>query len=180
MPRMASSTHAKRETFARRNGCAGRVLALPWSMRTPRTILVPIDFGDASTAALDYAVGLVEGTDAKVYVLHTFEIPIVGLPDGVVAATAELTSRIVNAAQRALDDTVARYRDRKVWLKPLLKQGDAREVIIAQTKELGAELICIGTHGRRGIARALIGSIAESVLRTSPVPVLTVHGPPEA
>jgi nucleotide-binding universal stress UspA family protein len=149
-------------------------------MRTPRTILVPIDFGDASSAALDYAVELVEGTDADVYVLHTFEIPIVGLPDGVVAATAELTSRIVNAAQGALDDTAARYEDRKVRVKTLLKQGDAREVILAQAKELGAELVCIGTHGRRGIARALIGSVAESVVRTSPVPVLTVHGPAPA
>lgn len=144
-------------------------------MRTPRVILVPVDFGDASNAALDYAVELVEGTDAKVYVLNTFEMPIVGLPDGVVAATAELTSRIVEAAQRALDETATRYEDRKVALKTLLAQGDAREVILEKAKELGAELICIGTHGRRGIARALIGSVAESVVRTSPVPVLTVH-----
>ena len=149
-------------------------------MRTPRTILVPIDFGDASLAALDYIVDLVEGTEASIYVVNTFEIPIVGLPDGVVAATAELTSRIVNAAQKALDDIVDRYEGRKVVLTPLLKQGDAREVIIALAKELGADLICIGTHGRRGIARALIGSVAESVVRTSPVPVLTVHAPEAA
>ena len=146
-------------------------------MRTPRTILVPVDFGDASIAALDYAVALVEGADARIYVLNTFELPIVGLPDGVVAATTELTSRIVNAAQKALDDTVERYAGRKVVLTPLLKQGDAREVILAQAKELDADLICVGTHGRRGIARALIGSVAESVVRTSPVPVLTVHAP---
>jgi nucleotide-binding universal stress UspA family protein len=157
----------------------GRLLALHSSMRTPRTILVPVDFGDASNAALDFAVDLVEGTDAKIYVLHTFEIPFVGLPDGVVAATAEVTSRLVNAAQRALDDTIARYKDRKVRLKALLKQGDAREVILAQVKEHDADLVCIGTHGRRGIARALIGSVAESVVRTCPVPVLTTHGPPE-
>lgn len=144
-------------------------------MRTPRIVLVPIDFSEASNAALDYAVELVEGSDAKVYVLHTFEIPIVGLPDGVIAATAEVTSRLVNAAQGALDDVVARHGDRRVKMQTLLKQGDAREVILAQAKELGADLICIGTHGRRGIARALIGSVAESVVRTSPVPVLTVH-----
>jgi nucleotide-binding universal stress UspA family protein len=146
-------------------------------MRTPRTVLVPIDFGDASMAALDYAVDLVEGTDAKVYVLHTFEIPLVGLPDGVVAATAELTSRIVNAAQKALDETIERYAGRRVVITPLLKQGDTRKVILALAKELDADLVCIGTHGRHGIARALIGSVAEAVVRTSPVPVLTVHGP---
>lgn len=146
-------------------------------MRTPKNILVPVDFGEASDAALDYAVDLAEGTDAKVFVLHTFEIPIVGLPDGVVAATAELTGRIVNAAQKALDDTLKRYAGRKVPVTAILKQGDAREIILSQAKELGADLIVIGTHGRRGIARALIGSVAESVVRTSPLPVLTVHAP---
>jgi nucleotide-binding universal stress UspA family protein len=146
-------------------------------MRMPRTILVPTDFGDASIAALDFAVDLVEGTDAKIYVLNTFEIPIVGLPDGIVVATAELTSRIVNAAQKGLDDAVARYEGRRVVMTPLLKQGDARKVILAQAKELDADLVCIGTHGRRGIARALIGSVAEGVVRSSPIPVVTVHAP---
>lgn len=146
-------------------------------MRTPKSILVPVDFGEASEAALDYAVDLAEGVGAKVVILHTFEIPIVGLPDGVVAATAELTGRIVNAAQKALDDAVARYAARKVPITAVLKQGDAREVILAEAKELGSDLIVIGTHGRRGIARALIGSVAERIVRTSPVPVLTVHGP---
>lgn len=145
-------------------------------MKTPRIVLVPIDFGDASTAALDYAVELVEGTQARIYVLHTFEVPIVGLPDGVLVATAELTSRIVNAAQKALDETVARYAGRKVVMTTLLKEGDARKVILAEAADLDADLICIGTHGRKGIARALIGSVAEMVVRTSPVPVLTVHG----
>jgi nucleotide-binding universal stress UspA family protein len=148
-------------------------------MRTLRTILVPIDFGDASMAALDYAADLAEGTDTKIYVLHTFEVPIIGLPDGVAVATAELTSRIVNAAQKALDDAIARYDGRKLVMTPLLKEGDARKAILSMAKELDADLVCIGTHGRRGVARALIGSVAESVVRTSPVPVLTVHGPPE-
>lgn len=146
-------------------------------MRTPRTILVPIDFGDASVAALDYAVDLAEDTDTNVYVLHTFEVPLVGLPDGVLAGTAELTSRIVNAAQRGLDDTLARYDGRKVVLTPLIEQGDTRDVVIDLAEKLGAELVCMGTHGRRGIARAMIGSVAESIVRTSPVPVLTVRAP---
>jgi nucleotide-binding universal stress UspA family protein len=144
-------------------------------MRKPSIILVPVDFGDASLAALDYAVDLAEGSATKIFVLHTFEIPIIGLPDGVVAATAEFTSKIVNAAQGALNDAVARYKDRKVGITPILKQGDAREVILQQAEELDADLICVGTHGRRGIARALIGSVAESIVRTSPVPVLTTH-----
>jgi nucleotide-binding universal stress UspA family protein len=147
-------------------------------MKTPRIVLVPTDFGDASTTALDHAVSLVEGTEARIYVLYAFELPIVGFPDGVLVATAELTSRIVNAAQKGLDDAVARYAGRKVVITTLLKQGDARRVILEVADELDADLICIGTHGRRGVARALIGSVAEMVVRASPVPVLTVHAPP--
>lgn len=146
-------------------------------MRTPKNILVPVDFGEASEAALAYAVDLAEGTDAKVFVLHSYELPLVGLPDGVVSATAELTGRVVRAAQQALDELVRRYEKRKVPVTSHLEQGDAREVILRQAERLGADLIVIGTHGRRGIARALIGSVAESVVRTSPVPVLTVHAP---
>lgn len=149
-------------------------------MRTPRIILVPIDFSEASTAALDYAVDLAEDTDAKVFVLHTFELPTVGFPDAFIPPTAELTGRIVEGARVGLDTTLARYAKRKVPVKALLERGDAREVILAKAEELGADLICIGTHGRKGIARALIGSVAESVVRTSPIPVLTVHAPAQA
>ena len=144
-------------------------------MRLPKTILVPIDFGDASKAALDYAVDLAERLDAKVFVLHSFEIPIVGFPDGVMPATAEMTAQIVAQSEKALADARTRHAARKVPLTTMLEQGDAREVIHAKAKELGADLVVVGTHGRRGIARALIGSVAESVVRTSPVPVLTVH-----
>lgn len=145
-------------------------------MRTPKIVLVPVDFSEASVAALAYAVDVVEGTNAKVFVLHAFEIPILGLPDGVVTATAELTGRIVNAAQKALDDLVAEYRGR-VDLRALLKQGDAREIILAQAQDLTADLIVMGTHGRRGIARALIGSVTETIVRTAPIPVLTLASP---
>lgn len=144
-------------------------------MRLPKTILVPIDFGDASTAALDYAVDLAERLDAKVFVLHSFEIPIVGFPDGVMPANAELTSQVIARSEKALADARARHATRKVPLTTLLEQGDAREVILAKAKELGADLLVLGTHGRRGIARALLGSVTETVVRTSPIPVLTVR-----
>lgn len=141
-----------------------------------KTILVPTDFGDPGESALAYAIDLAEGLKAEVILLHAFELPIVGFPDGAMVATADIASRIVNAAQKALDDAVAKYKKRSIALKPLLKQGDAREVVLAVAKDVGANLIVMGTHGRRGIARALIGSVTESVVRTSPVPVLTVHG----
>ena len=144
-----------------------------------KTLLVPIDLGEQSNAALDYAVDLAETLGARIYVLYAFELPIVGFPDGVVLPTAELASRITTAGQAALDHAIERHTGRKVEMTALLKQGDPREMIVEQAKEVGADLIVMGTHGRRGAARALIGSVAERVVRTATVPVLTVHARPD-
>ncbi|HVH41185.1 MAG TPA: universal stress protein [Labilithrix sp.] len=140
-----------------------------------KNILVPIDFGEPSDSALGHAIDLAEALDAKVYVLNVYELPLVGFPDGAVIPTAEIASRIVNASQKVLDEAVAKHRGRKVAVSALLKQGDARDVILSVAKEVGAGLIVMGTHGRSGIARALIGSVAERIVRTSSIPVLTVH-----
>jgi nucleotide-binding universal stress UspA family protein len=56
-----------------------------------------------------------------------------------------------------------------------LKTGDARDLINQTAAEVGADLIVMGTHGRRGVRRALLGSIAETVVRSAPCPVLTVR-----
>jgi nucleotide-binding universal stress UspA family protein len=144
-------------------------------MNPIKKILVPTDLGEPGESALAYAVGLSESLGAEVILLHAFELPVIGFPDGALVATADLASRIVNASQKALGEAVERYKGRKVKLSPVLTQGDPREIILAVANDMGADLIVMGTHGRRGIARALIGSTTESVVRTSPVPVLTVH-----
>lgn len=143
-------------------------------MNLPSVILVPTDFGDAASRALDYAVALAKPLGAELVLLHTFELPVIGFPDGAMAATAELTTRIVAAAQQALDQEVARA-GAGVPMKALLRQGDAWQMALATAQETGANLIVMGTHGRRGLPRALIGSVAEKMVRTAPVPVLIVH-----
>jgi nucleotide-binding universal stress UspA family protein len=145
-------------------------------MNSIKTILVATDFGEPGERALTYAVDLARWLGAKVVLLHAFELPVVGFPDGAMLASAEIASRITNAAQKALDEAVANVRrDGKIEITTLLEQGDPREVVLAMAKETEANLIVMGTHGRKGIARALIGSVTESVVRVSPIPVLTVH-----
>jgi len=61
----------------------------------------------------------------------------------------------------------------------VMRTGDARDVIVNTAVEVGADLIVMGTHGRRGLRRALLGSVAESVLRHAPCPVLLMRSPPE-
>jgi nucleotide-binding universal stress UspA family protein len=145
-----------------------------------KTLLVPVDSGAPSEAALAYAVDLAEGLGARIYLVHGYELPIIGLPDGTVVATAEIASSITKTAQDTLDRAMARCEGHKVEVTPLLKQGNPKELILGLSQELGADLVVMGTHGRRGVVRALIGSVTESVVRTSTIPVLTVHETPHA
>jgi nucleotide-binding universal stress UspA family protein len=144
-------------------------------MDLPKTLLVPTDFGEASERALAYAVALAKRLGADVVVLHAFEIPIVGFPDGAMVATAELTSRILEGAQSGLDRALARHKGDEVPMRAFVRQGDPWRSVLEAATEFSAEMIVMGTHGRRGLPRALIGSVAEKIVRTATVPVLTVH-----
>jgi nucleotide-binding universal stress UspA family protein len=61
-------------------------------------------------------------------------------------------------------------------MRGITRQGETWRVIAETAEELGAGLVVMGTHGRRGLPRAILGSVAEKVVRTAPCPVLTVHG----
>lgn len=149
-------------------------------MNPPKTILVATDFSEPSDAALAYAATLGQKLGAALHLVNSFELPIAFFPDGVLVVTAEAASRITDAAQTRLREAVDAYAKRGIAVTSHLVQGDAREGILSVASKVGADLIVMGTHGRRGLSRALIGSITESVLRTSNVPVLTVHAPPKS
>ena len=145
----------------------------------PKTILVPTDFSDSSDFALAYAVKLARSLGAELVVLHTYELPMIGFPDGTLVATAELTSRVLDGARVALDAAVAKHGNAGVPLRTLVKEGESWRTIVDAAPEVGAGLIVMGTHGRSGLPRALLGSVAEKVVRMAPCPVLTVHATPE-
>jgi nucleotide-binding universal stress UspA family protein len=136
-------------------------------------ILVPTDFSPCSEQALDYAIEMADKLGAKVHLLSVIGIPSYGVPELGVGLTATMMDNMITDTQRALDQLT---RDRKSVSQALVRAGDARDVILQTAEELPADLIVMGTHGRRGISRALLGSVAEMIVRTSPVPVLTVRG----
>ena len=142
-----------------------------------RPILVPTDFGEGSNVALDVAVELSELLSAEILLIHTYEIPVVGFPDGTLVATAELTSRLLEGAKQGLDAQVRAHEKAGVRLRAIIKQGQPWRTIIDAAEELKVGLIVMSTHGRKGLPRALLGSVAEKVVRTAPCPVLTVRGP---
>jgi nucleotide-binding universal stress UspA family protein len=144
---------------------------------TIQRILVGHDFGDAAHAALAYALDLAEKLDARVTVVHAYEVPVYGFPEGI-ALTTDVTGQIRAASVEALDGVVQRAARPRVDVHGMLRQGPAWSEITTAAAEMHADLIVVGTHGRRGLAHALLGSVAEKVVRTAPCPVLTVHGTP--
>jgi nucleotide-binding universal stress UspA family protein len=141
-----------------------------------RRFLVPTDFTETSERAIDWALDLAARVGASVTVMHAYEIPVLGFPDGALIASPEIAARIAEAGRGALDRTVEKYKGRGVPLDAALRDGVAYEEINAMAESIHADLIVIGTHGRRGIARALLGSVAENVIRTATRPVVTIHG----
>lgn len=141
----------------------------------PKTILVPTDFSEPSIAALDYAVDLAEKVGATVHVIHAYELPLIGAPEASLMMSTDMLKGILDAAEKALAELAGKYAARKINLVTALEQSDPRDAVVAASRRVDADLIIMGTHGRRGLARALIGSVAETVVRTSTVPVLTIR-----
>lgn len=143
----------------------------------PETILVASDFSDTARIAADWAVELARSLGARLVVAHAFDMPVVGVPDAAFIVDAKTAARLSEQAQRGLDAEVARLRELGVEVEGILRQGDAREVVPKAAESAGAGLIVVGSHGRRGLSRALLGSVAESIVRHSHVPVAVVRKP---
>ena len=141
----------------------------------PKNILVPTDLSSYAEEAFDYACELAAKLDATVHLVNVIAIPALGLPELGMAVTATMIDTMVADNQTALDALAARRRGDTRIGQVLLKTGDARDMIDQAAEEVGADLIVMGTHGRRGFSRALLGSVAETVVRTAPCPVLTIR-----
>jgi nucleotide-binding universal stress UspA family protein len=138
-------------------------------MPLPRKILVPVDFAPCAQAALDQAAELAGALAASLTVLHVE-------PSETAKTASALESH--DAAVRALGEYVERARgvigERA---QGLLRTGDPDRVIREHAVDGGFDLIAMGTHGRSGRLHMLTGSVAESVLRNAPCPVLIVRMP---
>jgi universal stress protein A len=144
-------------------------------MALPKTILVATDFSEHADQALQYAADLAMTMDATIHIVHAIGIPPMGIPEMGIAYSSVMMETTTKHAQAALDARAERYHDR-VSLAPVrLEVGDAREVIDSVAEQIGADLIVMGTHGRRGLRRVLLGSVAEAVVRSAPCPVLTIR-----
>ena len=141
----------------------------------PQNILVPTDLSEGAEEALDYACELAKKFGAKLHLVNVIGIPTLGVPELGVAITSTVIDSIIRDNQTALDKLAEQKRCKAQIGEVILRTGDARDVINQTAKELQCDLIVMGTHGRRGVSRALLGSVTETVVRTAPCPVLTVR-----
>ena len=140
-----------------------------------KNVLFATDFGPSSKRAETLAIEVAQRFGAKLTVVHVYEIPSY-VYAGVPYTPADLVTPIREGAREALDQDIAAIRTKMPDAVALLRSGYAADEILKVIKETHADLIVLGTHGRRGVPRALLGSVAEKLVRTSPIPVLTVHG----
>jgi nucleotide-binding universal stress UspA family protein len=156
-------------------------------------ILVPTDFSLGAELAMEQAIELARAFGAQVMLFHTYELPIPPAIEGGGYWTDELPRRAEAAARLGLDGALAQARRR--WDGPasavtaMIGIGPAALRIVDEAQRGGYDLIVMGTHGRSGLKRLLIGSVAERVVCTATCPVLTVrerlgavlpHDPPNA
>lgn len=142
-------------------------------MTVPRTIIVATDFSPHAEGATRAALELAARLDARVHLLHAYSVPVLG-PGLTEEWYSAMTAELESGALRGLDEALQRHKTAGVNVQGLIKRGDPRDAIVEAAEELGADLIVMGTHGRRGVARALLGSVAEWVVRHASCPVLTV------
>ena len=134
-----------------------------------QTIVYPTDFSDTAQLAFQMACSLARDHGADLVLLYVA---------GPAAGTWNLLPDAAEAGHVILEKLNAlQMSDPKVKMSPHIRQGEPAEEIVRQATESKADLIVMGTHGRTGLARLLAGSVAETVLRTAPCPVLAVRTP---
>ena len=142
-----------------------------------RRILHPSDFSPASRAAFAKAMELAKQSRAQVIVAHVLA-PIMPVADGYMApqAYAQIEAASRKHGKKQLDVLVARARRAGVRATGLLLEGIASDRIVRTARAKRADVIVMGTHGRTGLARLFLGSVANRVVGHAGCPVLTVRG----
>ncbi len=143
------------------------------------TILVPVDFDDASRRAVTTAVAFAKALRGRVIILHV--IAPTSFPEGTrvlpvdASDPIDVSEFVSGRARRLLDEHFASVLVGGVEVRKEARSGHPVESILHAIEECGAELVVVGTHGRSGVARFVLGSVAENLLRRSRVPVMVVR-----
>jgi nucleotide-binding universal stress UspA family protein len=143
-------------------------------MKNIRRILLPTDFSALSFAAVDYAKSIARNHGARIYVAHVMPPdPLVGIKH-VRLTSADVAREIREDAAARMKQIRSKYFRGFSDIETRLLTGTPHEALIRFAVKEKIDLVVIATHGRSGISNVLLGSVAEKMVRHSPVPVLTV------
>jgi nucleotide-binding universal stress UspA family protein len=137
---------------------------------TTQHFLIPLDFSESSQQALEYAIKLAHQLQARLTLLH-----VVYLPPMVEVDLSTQLLEIDTAARRSIETCCQRVQQAGLAGQTVVVQGVPWQEIVQHAKDLQADLIIMGTHGRTGLQHMLLGSIAEKVVRLAPCSVLVTR-----
>lgn len=141
-------------------------------------ILVPIDGSEASTLGLSEAIRLAKNQGGTLRLFHIVNEFVMAFPYQAAFGVGQVVDGLREGGKTLLQETATKVRDAGIEVDTILEEaigGQAGAHIVQQAKAWHADLIVMGTHGRRGIRRMVMGSDAEFVVRHTPVPVLLVR-----
>jgi nucleotide-binding universal stress UspA family protein len=145
-----------------------------------RRILAPVDGSATSNRGLEEAVRLAKSLQAELKLVHVVDESALTLNPEVTTATTPLIDEFVAGGKEVLSASEALARKLGVTVETALYEnltGRVADLILSEAQKWGADLIVMGTHGRRGIRHVVLGSDAEAVVRSANVPVLLVRAP---
>lgn len=151
-------------------------------MSAIRKILVPTDFSNASRAALRYACTLADSLQASLHILHATDYPyfVRGYGD-FYPLPQEVFDRIAQDVTKNLNRVLSAEEQQKYHVTLVHRSGAAAQEILAYVTEQGdIDLIVMATHGRGGVARLMMGSVADKIIRAAPCPVVTIRATEES
>lgn len=140
-----------------------------------KKILCPVDFSKTSINAAKHAMEYALHNKAEITFIHVIDIQTVQDVGDLSGGAIDQYNLLVEEERPVLEKLKDECEKKRIKVKTILNVGDPRDLIIEELKNGGYDLIIMGTHGKTGLTRAVLGSMAESIVRDSKVPVLLYH-----
>lgn len=141
------------------------------------TVLVPTDGSEKSAVAVEHAIGVAKQNDATVHAIHVTELG--HQTDSLdKEAFGDTIERVQKAGEDAVQSVVDRATEAGVAVESTVVEGSATTAILEYAETHDIDIIVMGTQGRSDAAREVIGSVTQTIIRTTPIPVLTINVDP--
>ncbi|MCL4542162.1 MAG: universal stress protein [Deltaproteobacteria bacterium] len=140
-----------------------------------KKILCPVDFSDTSMNAAYNAINFASEIKAEITFIHIIDIKSLQNIGDLSGGAIDNLDFLVEEEKPTLNILKEECEKKGVKVKTILMRGEPHSIILETIKENGHDIVIMGTHGRKGLTRAVLGSMAESVVRKSDVPVLLYH-----